>query len=137
LNAYNSPANNHFTNFPVTHHHHHHPKPSVIVTACHNLIRHNPLDNPNHKKIAFTSGTLACAEPPLPTINNTSKVQKHIILCSISTNNITGEQQQGEPKKFTYSRASPSIRYPNHKEPKPNKIHVPILVSSPKVDDCE
>nr|GEV52272.1 hypothetical protein [Tanacetum cinerariifolium] len=86
--------------------------------------------------MAFTSGTLAfAAAPPLSTINDTSKVQKHIISCSnSSTNNITDEQQQEEPIKFTYSRASPSIRYPNLKEQKPNKTH---LITSPKFDVFE
>ncbi|XP_024971343.1 pentatricopeptide repeat-containing protein At3g18110, chloroplastic isoform X1 [Cynara cardunculus var. scolymus] len=79
--------------------------------------------------MAFPSGMVAFAPPPPPPPppnagSNTSKVRKIIPssnrCCSTSsssvTNNITTIESQETSKKFSYSRASPSVRWPNRKE---------------------
>ncbi|CAI9302225.1 unnamed protein product [Lactuca saligna] len=102
--------------------------------------------------MAFTSGILAFAapSPTLNVINDSSKVRKTItsshISCSASssssvTSEITTIEQQEPSKKFSYSRASPSVRWPNRKEPTDNhntdKTQFPISLTTPKLDVFE
>ncbi|KAK9050159.1 hypothetical protein SSX86_030871 [Deinandra increscens subsp. villosa] len=92
--------------------------------------------------MAFTSGILTFAPPSLPlnAINDTSKVRK-IVNSSASNNITTTEQQETGSKKFSYSRASPSVRYPNRKEPtdsyKSPQTQLPISLENPKIDVLE
>ncbi|KAI3783886.1 hypothetical protein L1987_42975 [Smallanthus sonchifolius] len=81
-------------------------------------------------------------------INDTSKVRKTTnsshICCSTSTSSVVAnniEQQEAESKKFSYSRASPSVRYPNRKQPtdsyKSPHTQLPISLQNPKIDVLE
>lgn len=97
--------------------------------------------------MAFTSGLLAFAapSPTLNAINDTSKVRKTItsshLSCSTSsssvTSNITTIEQEEVSKKFSYSRASPSVRWPNRKEPADNHNSVQTQSPTPKIDAFE
>ncbi|KAL4557258.1 hypothetical protein LXL04_035431 [Taraxacum kok-saghyz] len=93
--------------------------------------------------MSFTSGILAFAapSPTLNAINDTSKVRKTItshVSCSTSSSAVTTIEQQEPSKKFSYSRASPSVRWPNRKEPADNhnsdKTQFPISPTNPKID---
>nr|XP_043614234.1 pentatricopeptide repeat-containing protein At3g18110, chloroplastic [Erigeron canadensis] len=85
--------------------------------------------------MAFTSGILVFATPVNNPIQDSSKVSKHInssqISCSNSSSSVIVEQEE-TVKKFTYSRASPSVRYPNSNNNNSNlkQTQLPIL---PKV----
>ncbi|KAI3705844.1 hypothetical protein L1987_76088 [Smallanthus sonchifolius] len=100
--------------------------------------------------MAFTPGILTFAPPSLPlsAINDTSKVRKITnfshICCSTSTSSVVSnniEHQEPESKKFSYSRASPSVRYPNRKQPtdsyKSPHTQLPISLQNPKIDVLE
>ncbi|KAL8253214.1 hypothetical protein R6Q59_036907 [Mikania micrantha] len=89
--------------------------------------------------MTFNSGILNLSLP-LNAINETSKVRK-IINSSVSVNITTTEQQEAVSKKFSYSRASPSIRYPNRKEATDNykspQTQLPNLLENPKIEVLE
>ncbi|KAI3522518.1 hypothetical protein L1887_00361 [Cichorium endivia] len=97
--------------------------------------------------MAFTSGLLAFAapSPTLNAINDTSKVRKTItsshLSCSTSsssvTSNITTIKQEEVSKKFSYTRASPSVRWPNCKEPADNHNSIQTQSPTPKIDAFE
>ncbi|XP_071713833.1 pentatricopeptide repeat-containing protein At3g18110, chloroplastic-like [Rutidosis leptorrhynchoides] len=103
--------------------------------------------------MSFTSGTLAfqVPSPPLYITKDSTKVSKTInschICCSNSSSsvsdNITTVEQQKTVKKFSYSRASPNVRYPNLKEQEPTKNHnsqqiqLPISFTDPKIDELD
>ncbi|KAI7755023.1 hypothetical protein M8C21_020190 [Ambrosia artemisiifolia] len=77
--------------------------------------------------MSLSSAILPSSIPPFNSIkDSSSKVHKlinpsHICCSTPLSNNITDQQQAQEStpasKKFSYSRASPSVRYPNLKEP--------------------
>ncbi|MFS7929636.1 putative tetratricopeptide-like helical domain superfamily [Helianthus anomalus] len=97
--------------------------------------------------MALTSGILTFAAPsiPLNSINDSPKVRKTLnsshISCSTSASNEQQQQETPPSRKFSYSRASPSIRYPNLKEPinnhKIKQTQLPISLQNPKIDGLE
>ncbi|KAJ9546179.1 hypothetical protein OSB04_025886 [Centaurea solstitialis] len=95
--------------------------------------------------MAFSSGMVAFAPPPPPpppppAAANTSKVRKtttssHRCNSTSSSSSSISTAIEEPPKKFTYTRASPSLRWPNRKQNSDShQSHPPI---SPQFDDLE